>query len=199
MENDIYFTIDGHQVALKTEGRSKQNQALVNKVYINREKKEDTRLSITFNPFLKTKLVGVLATSLLRSGTSTVDGEKMSGARRLELAISKGYVCDDPENKKEEVIDFLQAAGHEVIVEASEYGQPYYDYRNRLNNMPIHKEKTDLHKHRMALRYTIKQFLVKLYNEWRALEQLPVSPTYAEAKLGMIHGVASTNKGVYIG
>lgn len=40
----------------------------------------------------------------------------------------------------------------------------------------------------MAIRYMIKMFLKDLWVAWRTLEGLPVTPDYAEAKLGMKHG-----------
>jgi hypothetical protein len=120
------------------EGRSRRKDHLVKRTYINREGVEAERDSITFTPFLKTKLVGVLATSFLRSKNP-------------------------------------------------EYTKIYLDYKNRLDNHPAHKDKMKAHKHRMALRYMMKRFLVDLYNAWRPLEGLPVAPEYSEAKLGMIH------------
>jgi hypothetical protein len=33
----------------------------------------------------------------------------------------------------------------------------------------------------------IKMFLGDLWCEWRELEGLPTKPTYAEAKLGLVH------------
>ena len=66
----------------------------------------------------------------------------------------------------------------------------YYDYKQRLENHPNHKNKTQAHKHNMALRFIVKQFLVALYTNWRKLEGLPVSLPYSEGVLGKIHGVA---------
>jgi transposase IS116/IS110/IS902 family protein len=48
--------------------------------------------------------------------------------------------------------------------------------------------KSDAHRHLAAMRVMVKAFLVDLYVEWRKLEGLPVFPSYAEAKLGIVHG-----------
>lgn len=48
-------------------GRSRRTEHLVKRPYITKDGKSAFRDSITFNPFLKTKLVGVLATSFLRA------------------------------------------------------------------------------------------------------------------------------------
>ena len=59
----------GFDVASDGQGRSRKKEHLVEREYTNREGKQDTRNSITFNPFLKTKLY-VLATSFVKAGNS---------------------------------------------------------------------------------------------------------------------------------
>ena len=49
-------------------GRSRRKEHLVERAYVDKRGQEQTRMAITFNPFLKTKLVGVLAGSFLRAG-----------------------------------------------------------------------------------------------------------------------------------
>lgn len=48
--------------------------------------------------------------------------------------------------------------------------------------------KSDAHRHNAAMRAMVKALLVDLWVEWRKLEGLPIVPTYAEAKLGIVHG-----------
>lgn len=50
------------------QGRSRKAEHLVRVKYVNAAGEEAERNSITFNPFLKTKLIGVLGTSFLRAG-----------------------------------------------------------------------------------------------------------------------------------
>ena len=50
------------------EGRSRRAEHLTEYEYTNRDGEQATRKGITFNPFLKTKLTGVLASSFLRAG-----------------------------------------------------------------------------------------------------------------------------------
>ena len=120
-------------------GRYKEHQVPVE--YVDSDGNDAVRNSITFNPWLKTKLVGVLATSFLRCGPNP-------------------------------------------------YREIYHDYKARLEASPRHQEKSKGHRHAMAKRYMIKRFLVDLYIAWRELEDLPVSPEYSVAKLGMQHGAA---------
>lgn len=193
-QNDFSVTMlaEGlYPVTISQVGRSRKDFCLVEREYQKKDGGTGMRNSITYNPFLKTKLMGVLGTSFLRAGSGTVDGKVMGAAKRLELAQSKGYVEENDGRTAEE---FLSAEGHDVKVSASEYGQAYYNYKHRIENTPAHKDKTDLHRHNMALRYAVKRFLVDLYLHWRRLENLPVAEEYSIAKLGMIHGQAGGGK-----
>jgi hypothetical protein len=62
----------GLDVAPDGKGRSRNKDHLVPVKYLDRDGVEQERVGITFNPFLKTKLVGVLASSFLRSGKGGV-------------------------------------------------------------------------------------------------------------------------------
>lgn len=62
----------------------------------------------------------------------------------------------------------------------------YDDYKHRKASAGWGK--SDGHRHAAAMRYMVKMFLLELWKEWRTLEGLPVTPTYAEAKLGIRHG-----------
>lgn len=131
----------GLDVAKDGRGRGRFKEHLEKSEYLDKDGKQQTKLGITFNPFLKTKLTGVLGGSFLKAG--------------------------------------------------GKYSEIYYEYKNRLENHPVHKEKTKGHRHNMANRYMIKRFLIDLHVKWRALEGLPVSEEYAVAKLGLVHKKAS--------
>lgn len=123
-------------------GRSRRAEHLIERAYVAKDGEKKTKKSITFNPFLKTKLLGVLAPCFLRVGNET-------------------------------------------------YKKIYADHKLRLENHEKYRESQKGHRHLMALRYMIKQFLVDLYKEWRPLEGLEVAPPYHEAKLGMKHRKAA--------
>ena len=53
---------------VKGKGRSRQKEHLVDQTYLDAEGKEQTKKGISFNPFVKTKLVGVLGSSFIKSG-----------------------------------------------------------------------------------------------------------------------------------
>ena len=143
----------GLDVAADGLGRSRRKEHLVTRQYVDKKGKPAERQGVTFNPFLKTKLTGVLGTSFLRTG--------------------------------------------------SEYRKIYDSYKHRLETDPRRqgwKEKVEADPesfvtdnwrprriHDAAIRYMVKAFLVDLYKAWRAIEGLPVAPSYAEKKLGIYH------------
>jgi len=126
---------------VKGAGRSRRKEHLVEQTYIDAEGNEQTKMGISFNPFLKTKLIGVLGPSFIKTNG------KFRGV--------------------------------------------YDDYKHRISNMPAHAEKSKGHRNNMAIRYTVKRFLVDLYYNWRTMEGLPVAAEYSEAKLKMTHGKAA--------
>jgi len=121
-------------------GRCKKKEHLIDVEYTDAKGKKATRKSITFNPFLKTKLIGVLGASFVKQ---------------------KGSL----------------------------YREIYDGYKHRIANHPDHIEKSKGHRNNMAIRYTVKIFLQDLWLAWREIEGLPVTPPYAEAKLGLKHKV----------
>lgn len=74
----------GLDVAGDGRGRSRRAEHLVTVSYTNGKGTPDTRQSITFNPFLKTKLMGVLASSFLRSANEPYAAIYADYKHRLE-------------------------------------------------------------------------------------------------------------------
>ena len=123
-----------------TEGRSRRHTEM--QEYVDKDGNIKEKVGITFNPILKTKLIGVLGSSFIKSA-KTKDGTMVG------------------------------------------YGKIYYDYKNRLNNRVDADKLTTAHKHNMAIRYAVKQFVRDLWIAWRTYEGLEVGePYYEVAKLG---------------
>ena len=74
----------GLDVAADGRGRSKKKEHLVEVEYVNTKGETDTRMSITFNPFLKTKLMGVLAASFVMHGPNKYEEIYRNYKHRLE-------------------------------------------------------------------------------------------------------------------
>jgi len=73
----------GLDVADDGRGRSKRAEHLVDVEYVNAEGEVQTRKGITYNPFIKTKLMGVLASSFLRAGENKY--ERIYRAYKLRI------------------------------------------------------------------------------------------------------------------
>lgn len=76
---DVLIDDDGHG-----EGRSRKAHHLVEKVYTNRDGEEKLTRGITFNPFLKTKLIGVAGPSFIRAGNNKYDDIYRGYKHRLQ-------------------------------------------------------------------------------------------------------------------
>ena len=178
-----------YPVYFKQHGRSRKTSSLVTREYTSKTGEVAYKQSITYNPWLKTKLIGVLGPSFLKQTKVTLDGKNTSSANRLEIARAMGFKQNTKSSDSitKQVDQFLIDHGHSVEMNATKYGQIYYDYRHRLEHSPHHTEKTALHKHNMAIRYAVKMFLNDLYREWRTLEGLEVFVPYEEEKLGIVH------------
>lgn len=189
---DKIMTVSGYEVKFRSVGRSRKGPCLIKREYTAKDGKVSTRDSITFNPWLKTKLVGVLAGSFLKRSSTFVDGKKMGVEKRTALAKSLGWKSSSKSelSSTKQVDAFLSLQGYELEFAPGKWAEYYYNYKNRISNMPEHAEKTEFHIHNMAVRFMIKRFIVELYTVWREMEGLPVAEEYSVAKLGMEHGKA---------
>ena len=151
----------GLDVASDGRGRSRKAEHLVEVEYTDRDGKSATRSGITFNPFLKTKLVGVLGSSFLKQPADKCKYRQ---------------IYDDHKHRLENHARYGIAAESQRKAEAKSKG---------------HKYAPKGHRHNMAIRYMVKQFIADLYAAWKEIEGLPAHKPYHEAKLGMKHGEAA--------
>lgn len=152
-----FWSYAGLDVAQDGRGRGRYSEHLVEQAYTDREGNDKTKKSITFNPFLKTKLVGVLASCFLKQLADECKYRKVYDDYKFRLEHHAKYgTQNDPTRVAE-----AKAAGRKYAPKA--------------------------HRHAMAMRYMVKIFLQDLWLAWRELEGLPVTRPYAEAKLGYQH------------
>lgn len=154
-------------------GTSRRAEHMHEVAYTDKDGKDAVRKGIRFNPFLKTKLVGVLSGCMLKAG----------------VTYSKKASLDD-EGNPVTLKNGKAKMEKDVLIrdQCSPYALAYMDYKHRLATDPARAEWPKGRIHRAALRYMIKRFLVDLYKVWRALEGLPVALEYHEAKQGHVHG-----------
>lgn len=177
----------GVDVAQDGKGRSSRKEHLVPKFYTDFEGNVKETVGITYNKFLKSKLVYVGGGSLLKAVT-------------VEYFVNNVKV-----NKKDwEKAMKLNPEKCSKIINENKYSQIYRDIKHRYMNDPKHKpviipdpkkpKKSKLvsgkwpkHIHAMSNRYMIKRFLTDLYIHWRKLIGEVVHDPYEVAKLGMKH------------
>jgi hypothetical protein len=109
------------------------------------------------------------------------DGEVYdSGSRdRPEKGVKRGYNLFLKTKLLGVLGSSFMRAGNEV------WRKVYDDYKQRWTTGG--KGTSPGHVHNAAIRYMIKMFLLDLWKEWRALEGLPVRPSYQEEKQGHVH------------
>ncbi len=191
-DDNIQMMVGGYPVTFVTLGRTRESWSQVDISYINKDGEEAIRRGITFNPFLKTKMLGVMAPGFLKTSVTYMDDVKASSKERLAKAASLGFVSTKtgPALTKEGDA-FLRAQGVKVYVQYSRFGEHYYNRKQReegINqNRPKDKQITPMMIHRRALRYMTKEFLRELHIVWRWMEGLPNYEPYETAKLGYNH------------
>lgn len=147
----------GLDVADDGKGRSRRKEHLVEVEYKDSDGEMQTKKGITFNPFLKSKLMGVLAGSFLK--------QRKHGSKYAEIY----YNYKNRYQNRPDLVDEKKT-----------------DKNGKITHWKDGKKK-DLHIHNMAMRPAVKTFLADLYEVWRGLEGLEVHKPYAEAKLGIVH------------
>lgn len=158
-----FWKFAGLDVGPDGRGRSRQEAHLVEREYINKAGKVATRRGITYDPWLKTKLTGVLAGSFLRSGSSW---------RRVYDAY-KTRLMTDPARIK---------------ITVGEWKKLYKQMTDGDTSIDITRYWTPGRIDKASKRYMIKMFLAAFWNEWRLSEGLDVTKTYHEDKQGHVHG-----------
>jgi len=196
----------GLDVGSDGRGRTRRKEHLVDRTYTAKDGSEKTRVGITFNPFLKTKLIGVLGSGFLRA--SRWEDCTEAGTQGVEPGAFRA-VEDTPLNPplaRGEAIAKPGSARYQRLTEECRYAQFYYAHRHRLENHAVFGAANDGAKlehgivrprwrHDKAVRVMVKEFLRDLYNAWRPMVGLPVLPCFSEAKLGMVHGEVESSSG----
>ncbi len=113
-----------------------------------------------YNQWLRTKLLGVLAASMVKS--------------QSEYAINYYYSLHTPKARKAELGEGRLDIEENIYVKTGK----------------MWKDESEGHRNNAAKRYMIKMFLKDLYVAWRTLEGLPVREPYQEEYLGHKHHVA---------
>jgi hypothetical protein len=119
---------------------------------------------LKYNAWLRTKMVGVMATNFLKTGSPWREHYDNYKQRKQTQIVAVCMACGGAGKKGSEVCK--NCVGGKA---PAPWGQ------------------SDGHRHNAALRYMVKMFLAQLYVEWRTVEGLPVRPPYHEEYHGHVH------------
>ncbi len=160
---------------------------------------------VNYNPWLRTKLVGVLADCFIKAARWDPEQQCYIGGRGkpVELhTVWRRFYDDYKHRKKSQRVPVCmacegtgKASKPETDAEAAERE---YAEETRGATVPAGAcpncegtggpapwGRSDGHRAAAAKRYMIKMFLIELHTTWRTLEGLPVRAPYREAVLGM--------------
>ena len=155
-----FWKYAGLDVAEDGMGRSRRAEHLIDREYKKRDGTIGVRKSVTFEPWLKARLLGVMGVSLLRAKGSTW---------KLVYDQYKHRLVTDPNRRKVTLAEYKRA--HAADEDTTQMWPP-------------------LRIHRASVRYMVKMFLLEFHTRWRSIEGLEVHPSYHEGKLGHKHRAA---------
>lgn len=157
-----WWSFCGLDVAPDGRGRGRYKEHMVPREYTSKDGTKEERLSLTFCPFLKTKVVGVLGALFVRMRTPGY--REIYDAKKLELAVHP---------KWGEHNDYL--LGDDGKPKRGSTGKPIrkLDENNRIVTSKGRRN-------RQAIRFMMKRFLLDFFVAWRKIEGLPVPQTYDE-------------------
>ena len=157
-------------------GRSRTSP-MIQRTYIDKNGVEKIKDSITYDPWIKSKLLGCLADYMVMSGSEIKETDSSTGKRKVNARPKSRYyeIYEEYKNR----IKNREKEPVEVVVVKD--GKPILD---RNGNPKTIKKFTNGHIERMAKRYMIKMFLQDLYIYWSILEGIEVKTPYVQEKLG---------------
>lgn len=124
----------------------------------------------TYNSWLRTKLVGVLADCMIKANSPWREHYDHRKHRRQHQLVQQCMGCDGTGKAKQ----------------GEDKGKKCKNCKG--TGGPAPWGTGDAHRHRDALRAMIKAFLRELWVKWREAEGLPVTEEYKVAVLGRVHG-----------
>jgi hypothetical protein len=143
-----------------------------------------------YNAFLKTKLVGVLADSIIKATTYHCAACQTRVVKKKDVdpeadPIFLHSTTDGAEEGVACAFEGHEMVGDQVHAKHAPYRRLYEEYKHRKESAGWGM--SDGHRHRAALRYMVKQLLIDVHKRWRVYENLPVRPPYSEEKLGHVY------------
>jgi hypothetical protein len=156
-----------------------------------------------FNPWLKSKMVKVLADAMIKAYSLDENGEYVVKRKDKILfrATDEGapfpwrsYYDNRKHYRRSQRVKCMLCDGHGHLgkVAGKVAGMPKGEKTEVCSNCNGEGigpwGRSDAHRDADCRRYMIKMFLIELHKRWRESLDLPVRPSYHEEKLGHVHG-----------
>ena len=146
--------------------------------------KREKKVKSNWNPFLKAKIVWVLAGCFIKCKSPWTKFYYNYKTRKENQMVKVCMLCDGLGALIKE-----KKGAREITVPATpdvKGASTCYNCDGKKHNVLWGRGKA--HRDMAAKRYMMKMFLLELWTTWRELEGLPITTPYSEAKLDMKHG-----------
>ena len=163
-----------------SEARGRREDHLVDRVYVSANGTLERNRGLCYDPWLKTKVLGVLAPCMIKCSHAALREYKEGRmtTRDIRNHSDVRYLADYLDAKQ-------RYENHEKYGKHND-GKPD-DERNARMNSKSYMITSPARREAMSKRIMMKAFLRDLWVSWRGLEGLEITPTYHEAKLGYKH------------
>jgi hypothetical protein len=159
-----FWSYAGLDVAADGRARGRFQEHLVERQYQNKAGATSTRMSVTYNPWLKSRLLGMVGPTFLKTGSPY----------RAEYDRYKHGIESDPDR-----IKLPEAEKQKRLKEEADPAVRAALAKRLWSPGRIH---------RASMRYMVKRFLADFWERWRKLEGLPTPDDYNETRRGRKHG-----------
>jgi len=137
---------------------------------------------LLYKKLIKIKSVGEKVIAVLLAEVDIHKADTVSSLWKFcGLGVTNGKADRPEKNKKRCYNSFvksklLDGLGKKFLIDKNEYSKYYYEYKERKEKEGWGNNK--MHRHRAAIRYMIKMFLIDVYKIWREIEGLPIREKY---------------------
>lgn len=163
-------------------GRGRILEHLIDREYVDVDGNVKSKKSITFNPTLKTILVGITATNMIMLGAPNKKGKPAS----RHYTIYTNY--KNRITQRENLVKMAWERREAAIKNNDRSAQHKAEADITALVMQVRAPLTPAHINNMSKRYMIRRLIVDIYNLFvPEFSNLEWKPPYEEGKLGIIH------------
>jgi hypothetical protein len=172
---DVVTTLDSKGDVIKATARNMTTDHLCARRYKAKDGSIKEKVSVTYDPELKTKLLGIMGGSILKA--SAIQGKKSPNCLSVYYANIYYQEKIRQEGRRKTMITMIM----------NRQGNPDKKEATKLAMKELSKDRI----HKMANRKMVKLVIQDVFLRWRAIEGYPASLPYDQAILGKKHSHVS--------